>query len=371
MTIARWIIAAWCLSLAGCGTSATEDAATEGSATDDASATDDTSGGLIELSLLGCPVPGFLPFVTETNDFVTDDARRIAETNPRIKDEATDILGNRDGVAAHTATDAQADPSSGTLALLGKKARTTPEMGLVSVALEGEWVSLWGWNGTAWDQLARGQTDTAGQYVFADVAPSLAAQQPHYAVLEADGTCTPHYNFLLPSDMQVVVADIDGTLTLSDDELFMQLEDGSYDPQQNGAASTLLRAWADKGYVVIYLSARLHAFRSESRVWLDEHAFPVGPIITANSLVVGESARAYKAAWLQRLDQDFGWQITAAYGNATSDIDAYEDAGIPKNVTFIIGEHAGEASTVAIPDNDYAAHIEAFVAAQPDAQQPS
>jgi phosphatidate phosphatase PAH1 len=128
-----------------------------------------------------------------------------------------------------------------------------------------------------------------------------------------------------------------------------------------------MNLWNDKGYIIVYLTARPHAFRAETRSWLSDHEFPPGPVITANSLVFDDSARNYKRTWVNRLTSDFGWTVTAAYGNATSDIDAYEEAAIPKNITFIVGEHAGVADTQAILDNDYTAHIADFVEGQPDA----
>lgn len=88
-------------------------------------------------------------------------------------------------------------------------------------------------------------------------------------------------------------------------------------------------------------------------------------MITANSLVFGDSAREYKGAWVKRLTNDLGWDIVAAYGNAESDIQAYEDAGIPKGITFIVGEFAGASGTVAIANNDFSSHITDFVNQQP------
>jgi phosphatidate phosphatase PAH1 len=63
---------------------------------------------------------------------------------------------------------------------------------------------------------------------------------------------------------------------------------------------------------------------------------------------------------------DFGWDVVAAYGNATTDIGAYAAAGIPTNRTFIVGEFGGQGGTVAIESNDFSAHIAGFVRAQPD-----
>jgi hypothetical protein len=40
-------------------------------------------------------------------------------------------------------------------------------------------------------------------------------------------------------------------------------------------------------------------------------------------------------------------------------------------VTFIIGEHAGESGTIAIPNDDYGDHIATWVSAQPGATIPA
>ena len=61
-----------------------------------------------------------------------------------------------------------------------------------------------------------------------------------------------------------------------------------------------------------------------------------------------------------------GWQIVAAYGNASTDISAYANAGIPKTQTFIVGPLAGSDSTQPIDNMDYAQHIQTYVDAQPN-----
>jgi phosphatidate phosphatase PAH1 len=132
----------------------------------------------------------------------------------------------------------------------------------------------------------------------------------------------------------------------------------------------MLNTWAQKGYRVAYLSARPHNLRGISRVWLHGIGAPFGPMRTADTFVHGESARTYKAQFLERVQSELGWEIVAVYGNADSDILAYEDAGIPKGVTFIVGELAGQNGTVAIGNNDYTDHVAAYVSVQPDAQQP-
>ena len=165
-----------------------------------------------------------------------------------------------------------------------------------------------------------------------------------FTVVEGDATCAIHGVFQWPAGTEVVITDIDGTMTFSDDELFKQIDDGAYVPLQNASADALMNAWSKKGYEIVYLTARPHLFRAETRRWLSDLGFPTGPVITANSLVFGDSAREYKGAWVKRLTNDLGWDIVAAYGNAESDIQAYEDAAIPKGITFIVGEFAGKSA---------------------------
>src|SRR5690606_10501823 len=93
--------------------------------------------------------------------------------------------------------------------------------------------------------------------------------------------------------------------------------------------------------------------------WLREHAFPLDPQTTqvhlSPTFVVGESARAFKPGVLMDL-QAHGYVFEYAYGNADSDIAAYDAAMIPTGVTFIIGERAAAEGTVAIEGEGWAAH---------------
>ena len=75
----------------------------------------------------------------------------------------------------------------------------------------------------------------------------------------------------------------------------------------------------------------------------------------------------YKAAFLLEL-MGKGFTVYAAYGNAASDIYAYEVAAIPKQRTYILGSRGGDDGTVALGEG-YIAHIEA-VADDPGAEQP-
>jgi len=326
-------------------------------ASDDSELTDGDSEAemVVEVPTLACPFPAELPFDLESEGFINEDSAKLAEEATFLLGENMDVIGLPD--AAQT--------------INGSMVRGTN--GIMGKPFAGEWISLFKplSDGT-WGTLGRVQADEDGYYTI-NVPEEFAygiGNGTAYSVLEGDGSCAVHGIFLWPTGTQAVISDIDGTLTLNDQELMKQINDQSYDQLENTSSAELMQTWHDKGYMNIYLTARPHTFREPTRKWLEEHGFPFGPVITANELVFDESARTYKREWVKRITEEFGWNIVAAYGNATSDIDAYNDAGIPLNITFIIGENAGVGGTVAIPDNDFSQHIRDYVKNQPDAVQP-
>lgn len=317
---------------------------------------------LTDATSLTCPRPGDLPFRLESSGFLSGENATLASNYDRVKDEASDTIGNPGGALATMYLSNTESPTTTPVTYRGTKARTNPTGGLFATPLPGEYVSLWTYD-TGWRQLARGKTDDNGVYEFPDTGFVAPNGTPVYAMLEADGDCMDHYTWLLPPGSKVVVTDIDGTLTINDDQQFMQFSDESYVPIAMGSAAELINAWSTKGYPIIYLTARYHLFRNETRAWLRDLGFPLGPMIT--ELELGGTA-AYKTAWLNRMIQNFGWQVVVAYGNADTDITAYEAAGIPKAQTFIVGPLAGDSGTQPIANMDYAAHIATYVSAQPN-----
>jgi hypothetical protein len=317
-------------------------------------------------TVLHCPAPDGLPFRLMSSGFQSDANQTLANNDPRNKAEASDTLGNPGGASASVYLPDDQAPVTTPVAYHGVEARTTKTGGLFSTPLPGENVSLWVYDpdAMAWSSIGRTTTDDSGAYDLPDTGFVAANGQPIYAVLEADGSCAEHYDELLPPGSKFVVTDIDGTLTTSDNEEFIQLGDATYVPKMKTSADKLMQAWAMKGYPIVYLTARPHVVRVETRIWLHDLGFPDGPVITANA--VAGPADTYKTMWLERLITTFGWVPVAAYGNADTDITAYANAGIPKEDTFIIGPLAGDSGTVAIPNDDYTQHIATFVDAQPD-----
>jgi len=321
---------------------------------------------LTDATSLQCPDPGDLPFRLMSHGFQNAANQTLAATDSRIKDEASDSFGNADGAQANVYLVDNQAPDNSPIDYHGAKARTMPTQGVFSSPLPGENVSLWFYDPdqTSWQTIGRGQTGADGYYDLPDTGFVAPNGQPIYSMLEADGSCAAHYDYLMPSGSKFVVVDIDGTLTTSDAELIMQVTDETYVPMMMTAANTMAQAWAAKGYPIVYLTAREHVFDIETRIWLDLMQFPKGPVITSNGS--GSTADVYKTMWLQRMISSFGWVPYAAYGNAVTDISAYANVSIPLDHTFIIGPEGGMGGTVAIPNDDYTQHIATFVDAQPD-----
>lgn len=318
---------------------------------------------------------GTLPFSLSDTDWRLDQSEEQAALRSRIKHQPADILSNGQNYA-YTDVSGTTAMSSGNYVVRGIMARTKPSQGLTSIPVASELASLWGLDGEAWSErgeviTADSDSSTPGAYSIDLGTSSIEGEaRTEYAVLNAESSCSAHAIYELSPGRQVVLADIDETITLSDEEIFLQIGDESYDQRKREYSVELTQAWAEKGYQMIYLTARPHVFRAETRAWLTRHGYAPGPIITAPELVLGDTARQYKFEWTSRLINDLQWDIVAAYGNSGSDIEAYAEAGLDKAITFIIGESAGEQDTVAIENSSYESHIESYVLQQLDAIAP-
>jgi hypothetical protein len=326
----------------------------------------DSEPALTKAISLSCPRPGALPFRTASSGFQKAVNKTTAAMEIQSKDEASDSLGNPGGLTASVYLPDDQSPSTAAVAYHGTKARTTPTGGLLADALGNEDVSLWYYDpgALAWQSVGSGKTDDNGVYDVAAGGFVAPVGAPVYAMLEADGSCAVHYDYLFAPGTKVVVFDIDGTLTTDDNQILLQVADETHVPATMTGAALVTQAWALKGYHVIYLTARQHLLRPESRGWLADLKFADGPLITEGG---GKPADVYKTLWMNRMITSFGWNVVAAYGNADTDITAYASAGIPLDHTFIIGPLAGNRGTTAIPNMDYTPHIASFVAAQPSA----
>ncbi len=291
--------------------------------------------------VVACPSPeaGALPYAP-TGFEHTEDA--FLTQNPDARYGADDLVG----------------PETANGALTGRIARGR---GLSANPVVNERVVFFTWDGTGrWANLGETRTGDDGKYSFAPPAFGTGSHKV-YAVVAGDASCNRQGVYDWPAGTKAVLTDIDGTLTTSDGELLQEMSNASYDPAMYPGANDMLNAWSNLGYRVIYLSARPHQFRSMTEAWLVRHGFPDGPIYTADSLVLGEAAATYKKGVLAHLQSDLGVELSAVYGNADTDIEAYPGSNLTNDHIFIIGPLAGNSDTTAIADGDYTAHIASYI----------
>lgn len=127
---------------------------------------------------------------------------------------------------------------------------------------------------------------------------------------------------------KIVVTDVDGTLTSSENAEYGALLTGSQ-PDVHVDAPKVLQALAGKGYVPVYVTARPEWLTGRTRELVTHHALPHGIVHPTPGLTgaVGASASSYKSATLERLVMQ-GLRIAWAFGNTDTDAAAYQNAKI-------------------------------------------
>ncbi len=162
------------------------------------------------------------------------------------------------------------------------------------------------------------------------------------------------------SPLPAIVSDIDETLTTSDNELLLQIVEPDHVQEMRAEAVALIQGFYDRGYRILYLTARYEGLelldgtpaREFTEKWLVDQGFPTDSertrLVLAAEPNSGDETAAYKRGALEDLMAE-GWDFIYAFGNADTDIGAYNEAGIALDHTYIIGDHAGEGGTVAVP----------------------
>jgi hypothetical protein len=249
-------------------------------------------------------------------------------------------------------------------------ARARFSYGTTAAALDQEPVAVWlddcdGWRSLGTHPTAAGLID-----VPIDGALTPGIYEARFEVL-GDATVTVSYLWILPTGTHLAVTDIDGTLTTSDTELFVQILLNSYVPTAYPSAVELTTSHAAKRHVVVYMTGRPSFLSIATRQWLTDLGFAPGPLhltsTPAESLPTDTGVGDYKKAFLQSLTAK-GYRLDLAYGNATTDIYAYEGAGLADGAQWIIGPNAGMNGTNAVMDT-WAARV-TEVQASPMVQQP-
>jgi len=141
-----------------------------------------------------------------------------------------------------------------------------------------------------------------------------------WVVLVCSGCSTlpNHFEPAPTSDNKAVVFDIDGTLTPTPWRFW----------QARGDAARAVRTFSDNGYRIFYITARTPFLQGQIPGWLKDNDFPQGELyLTQNDEDQDDHAR-FKTRILLQLQQN-GWQIEWAFGDSSSDFEAYRAVGVP------------------------------------------
>ncbi|HEX8611405.1 MAG TPA: hypothetical protein VF800_08980 [Telluria sp.] len=235
--------------------------------------------------------------------------------------------------------------------------------------LEGERVHvyLYGTGMAGWQYVGNYLTDSDGK-IDAPLGTQPMGEYVVRFVVEGDLSSTSGYLSVVDPGRDTIVFDIDGTLTTSDFQAYADYA-GVKTATPYRHAPEVVKAWRDKGYQLIFLSARPYWVAKNGRAWLGiqeiapwhYHSNPYsgGP--------VPPDTQQFKGDYVRHLREAVGLNIVRVYGNALTDIGAYADAGIAKADTYIVGPHAGASGTQAIRD-EYGEHYILMVRPAPPAR---
>lgn len=134
------------------------------------------------------------------------------------------------------------------------------------------------------------------------------------------------------SQMQVVITDIDGTVTPKNIRICTA----------RPAAAEALTALSNKGYQIVYLTARHPLFQTGLQGFLDKNGFPKGALHTAQTIKDNEKPDQFKSSILSQYISS-GWRLEYAYGDSDTGFVAYAKANIPKERVFALKREGSES----------------------------
>lgn len=213
--------------------------------------------------------------------------------------------------------------------------------GVASLGISGETVDAYvsaNCSG-AWDFVASGKTMAPGDtgstsevehqaslalvYVPDGAALPVGRHAVHF-VVRGDGTSATGIVEIVPKGTQILVTDMDGTLTDSETAAFSGGDPGL----QEGAKETLIQ-FVESGYPVVYLTARPFWYTQQTRDYVADKALPAGIVHVMQSALpgLGQSAIDFKLGYLTALKAR-GLQTKIAIGNTATDAESFHDAEV-------------------------------------------
>jgi hypothetical protein len=169
-----------------------------------------------------------------------------------------------------------------------------------------------------------------------EVALAVGARGPE--LLPLAGAAGEHVDVLglvAPDATPLVVSDVDGTLTSSENAFLETVALGGEPDARPGAAKAFAAATA-RGDQPVYVTARGNQFTTATRDWLEHKGFPRGPVRLSPSFVTlpGGDTVAFKTTAISALSAA-GLALSAGVGNRATDITAYTNTHVAADHIFI------------------------------------
>jgi len=192
----------------------------------------------------------------------------------------------------------------------------------------------------AWKSLGVARTDHDGRFTIelTDTARLPVGMRDLYVASRGDGTGSYFVAYVAGKDDSVVVTDIDGTISWSENSIIKTVASRDHDIKHRPGSPEAL---SQLTLPIVYTTARGDVFLDVTRQWLARHGFPRGILRLSQGVFAkpGASAITYKTATLKA----FTVKIAFGIGNRKSDITAYTNAGLSAKQIFIhLPEYAKE-----------------------------
>lgn len=201
--------------------------------------------------------------------------------------------------------------------------------------LEDEDIDVFACMSTGWMKLGTSRTNGNGIFTLelTGAARVPAGLRDLYLSVAGDRTGAAFLALVAAPGSPVVVSDIDGTLTESENAYPISLALGGEVPAQPDAPAALMTA-TTRGVNLVYISARGDRFTQDTRDWLAAKGFPRGIVKLPRSIITmpGEDTIEAKIELLGLLE---GFDVLAGIGNRTTDVAAYGAVGLPPDRIFI------------------------------------
>ena len=216
---------------------------------------------------------------------------------------------------------------------------------VVDKELEDEDVDVFACRAGSWARIGGARTDDEGQFALAltgDARLPIGLRDLFVSVV-GDRTGVGFLADVAPTGTRLLVSDVDGTLTSSENAFFETVLLGIEPAAQPGAAAAYASI-TPRGYQIVYLTSRGNEFTTDTRTWLADKGFPRGPLRLSSSFVTlpGGDTVDFKAQAMAGLTAA-GFTLAVGVGNRATDIEAYAKAGVAADRTFIeLPEFASE-----------------------------